>query len=87
MLALEKLYFPKTKYRCFVIYSCELLYFLAMIIGKKIIGLTEVSYLGIITLLALGHYSFIFQIISEKIFNYILKIINFINIKVIKKFK
>ena len=87
MLALEKLYSPKTKYRCFIIYMCELLYFIAMVLGKNIIGLTEVSYLGIIVLLALGHYSFIFQILSEKIFFYLIKFLKFIDNSLIKKFK
>lgn len=87
MLALERLYSPMNTYRKIIIYGSEGLYFVCMIIGKNLIGLTEINYIGIIVLLAIAHYSNILNNFFAYLYIIINKIILIIINYVKKTFK
>lgn len=60
MLALRKIYSPMTKYRKIVIYATQALYFVCMIVGQKILGLTNITFIGVMILMACFNFSPLF---------------------------
>lgn len=70
-LALKRIYSPITTYRKIIIYTTQLAYFIAMIIGQKILNLTTISFNGILVLIAAMYFSPLMvegaQIVYDKI--------------------
>lgn len=61
MLALKKIYSPLTTYRKIVIYTTQTLYFIGMIIGQKILTLTDITFVGVMILMACFNFSPLFM--------------------------
>lgn len=56
-LALRRIYQPLTMYRKIVIYSTQLIYFIAMIVGQNILSLSSITFIGLIILMAIFNFS------------------------------
>ncbi len=68
MRALEGIYSPLSKFRKTIIYTCEALYFIAMIILRDFLSLTSITYVGLVVLMFCGHFLPVFYEISKKIY-------------------
>lgn len=66
-LALRRIYHPMTVYRKVVIYTTQLLYFIAMAIGQNILSLSNITFLGLLILMASFNFSPLLSEWVEKI--------------------
>ena len=81
MKALEGIYSPLSKFRKVIIYTCEALYFVAMIVLRDFLSLTSITYIGLVVLMFCGHFLPVFYEISKKIYKGIIK--SLVKLKVI----
>ena len=70
-LALLKVYRPLTVYRKIIIYTTQLCYYIALIVGQKILELTSISFNWMIVLLALMAFSPVLVELSSYLVNII----------------
>jgi len=70
MLALKTMYSPLSRYRKYVLYASQLLYFVAMVIGQDILHLTGLEYTALIILIGLLHFSSLCNNFASYVFNY-----------------
>ena len=70
-LALLKVYRPLTVYRKIIIYTTQLCYYIALIVGQKILELTSISFNWMIVLLALMAFSPVLIELSSYLVNII----------------
>lgn len=73
-MALIRIYQPLTKYRKFIIYSCQFCYYVALIVGQKILNLSNVPFNWMIILLALIAFSMIIIDLATYLFKTLLKL-------------
>ncbi|MFV0395031.1 MAG: HAD-IC family P-type ATPase, partial [Coprobacillaceae bacterium] len=70
LLALKTIYSPLSTYRKYVMYSCQLLYFVAMVVGQDILSLGGLGYIALIILVGILNFSRLFHDISRFIFDF-----------------
>jgi cation-transporting ATPase E len=67
ILIQRKIYPPNSKYRRFVFFGTQLLYFIALIVGRDLFNLGNTTYINLILLVALLNYSVAIQRLANKL--------------------
>lgn len=67
ILIQRKIYPPNSKYRTFVFFGTQLLYFIALIVGRDLFNLGNTTYINLILLVALLNYSVFIQRLASKL--------------------
>lgn len=76
MLALKNIYSPLSVYRKYVLYSSQLLYFVAMVLGQEILSLGGLGYTALIILIGLLKFSSLFNLFASHLFDFCLATCN-----------